>query len=161
MPAPALVMAKPLELRGSPGLVPSQRDALVKSVLQKVQQGALEEASLLVCKSSHLSTVGEVMESLVVCLMETDTKTRTAGGQLLDMLLIRGAFEPDLVKKCVLEKLVETAVDMIEVIPNFWESLAEIFCPSFNSASLPLSVVKDSANLLPSDKMVCDFIFET
>merc|ERR1719397_1629068 len=98
------------------------------------------------------------MESLVVCLMETDTKTRTAGGQLLDTLLIRGAFQPDLVKKCVLEKLVETAVDMIEVVPNFWESLAEIFCPSFNSAALPLDVIKDSANLLPSDKMVGDFL---
>ena len=142
-------------------MVPSQRDALVKSVLQKVQLGALEEASLLVCKSSHLSTAGEVMESLVVCLVETDTKTRTAGGQLLETLLIRGAFEPDLVKKCVLEKLVETAVDMIEVIPNFWDSLAEIFCPSFNSAALPLNVIKDSAKLLPSDKMVSDFIFDT
>ena len=97
-------------------MAPPQRDALVKSVLQKVQLGALEEASLLVCKSSHLSTVGEVMESLVVCLMETDTKTRTAGGQLLDMLLIREAIGPDLVKKWALEKLVETAVDMIEVI---------------------------------------------
>ena len=141
-------------------MVPLQRDALVKSVLQKVQLGALEEASLLVCKSSHLSTVGEVMESLVVCLMETDTKTRTAGGQLLDMLLIRGAFEPELMKKRVLEKLVEMAVDMIEVVPNFWDSLAEIFCPSFNSAALPLSVIKDSANLLPSDKMVGHFFFD-
>ena len=78
-----------------------------------------------------------------------------AGGQLLDTLLIRRAFGPDLVKKFVLEKLVETAVDMIEVIPNFWDSLAEIFCPSFNSAALPLSVIKDSANVLPSDKLVC------
>ena len=101
------------------------------------------------------------MESLVVCLMETDTKTRTAGGQLLDTLLIRGAFEPDLVKNCVLEKLVEMSVDMIEVVPNFWESLAEIFSPSFNSAALPLSAIKDSANLLPSDKMVSHFIFDT
>jgi len=58
--------------------LPSQRDALVKSVLQKVQLEAVEEASLLVCKSSHLSTVGEVVESLVVCLMETDSKTRHA-----------------------------------------------------------------------------------
>ena len=157
LPTPALAMVKPLELRGAPGMVPAQRDALVKSVLQKVQLGALEEASLLVCKSSHLSTVGEVMESLVVCLMETDTKTRTAGGQLLDTLLIRGAFEPDLVKNCVLEKLVEMSVDMIEVVPNFWESLAEIFSPSFNSATLPLSAIKDSANLLPSDKMVSHF----
>jgi len=74
------------------------------------------------------------------------------------MLLIRGAFEPDLVKKWVLEKLVETAVDMIEVIPNFWDSLAEIFCHSFSSAALPLNVIKDSANLLPSDKMVGDFL---
>ena len=156
-----LATVKPLELTGYPGLLPSQREALVKSVLQKVQLGAVEEASLLVCKSSHLSTVGEVMESLVVCLMETDTKTRTAGGQLLDTLLIREAFEPDLVKKCVLEKLVETAVDMIEVVPNFWDSLAEIFSPSFNSAAFPLSVIKDSADLLPSDKMVCGFIFYT
>ena len=161
LPPPALAMVKPLELRGSPDMAPPQRDALVKSVLQKVQLGALEEASLLVCKSSHLSTVGEVMESLVVCLMETDTKTRTAGGQLLDTLLIRGAFKPDLVKQCVLEKLVEAAVDMIEVVPNFWDSLAEIFCPSFNSAALPLSVVKDSTNLLPSDKMVSHFFFLT
>ena len=156
---PTLATAKPLELRGSPDLIPSQRDAVVKSVLQKVQSGALEEASLLVCKSSHLSNVGEVMESLVVCLMETDAKTRTAGGQLLDTLLIRRAFGPDLVKKFVLEKLVETAVDMIEVIPNFWDSLAEIFSPSFNSAALPLSVIKDSANLLPSDKLVCCSFF--
>ena len=159
LPMPTLATAKPLELRGSPDLIPSQRDAVVKSVLQKVQSGALEEASLLVCKSSHLSNVGEVMESLVVCLMETDAKTRTAGGQLLDTLLIRRAFGPDLVKKFVLEKLVETAVDMIEVIPNFWDSLAEIFCPSFNSAALPLSVIKDSANLLPSDKMVTPMFF--
>ena len=91
--------------------------------------------------------------------METDAKTRTAGGQLLDTLLIRRAFGPDLVKKFVLEKLVETAVDMIEVIPNFWDSLAEIFSPSFNSAALPLSVIKDSANLLPSDKLVCCSLF--
>jgi len=98
------------------------------------------------------------MESLVVSLMETDTKTRTSGGYLLDTLLIRRAVEPDLVKKCVLEKLVETAVDMVEVIPNFWDLVAEIFCPSFNSAALPLTAIKDSANLLPSDKMVGDFL---
>ena len=158
---PELATVKPLELTGYPGLLPSQREALVKSVLQKVQLGAVEEASLLVCKSTHLSTVGEVMESFVVCLMETDTKTRTTGGQLLDTLLIRGAIEPDLVKECVLEKLVETAVDMIEVVSNFWDSLAEIFSPSFNSAAFPLSAIKDSADLLPSDKMVCSFIFYT
>ena len=40
------------------------------------------------CKSAHPLTVGGVLESLVVCLMETEAKTRTAGGQLLDMLLI-------------------------------------------------------------------------
>ena len=41
-----------------------------------------------------------------------------------------------------------------KVIPNFWDSLAEIFCPGFISGALPLYVVKDSANLLPSDTMV-------
>ena len=107
---------KPLELRGSPELVPAQRDALAKSMLAKVEVAALQEAALLLCKSAHPLTVGGVLESLVVCLMETDTKTRTAGGQLLDMLLIREAIGPDLVKKWALEKLVETAVDMIEVI---------------------------------------------
>ena len=142
-------------------MAPSQRDALVKSVLQKVQLGAVDEASILVCKSCHLFTVGEVMESFVVSLMETDTKTRIAGGHLLHTLLIRGAVEPDLVKKCVLEKLVETAVDMVEVIPNFWELVAEIFCPSFNSAALPLAAIKDSAHLLPSDEMVNTLIFYT
>ena len=94
------------------------------------------------------------MESFVVCLMETDTKTRTAGGHLLHTLLIRGAVEPDLVRKCVLEKLVQTSVDMVEVIPNFWDLVAEIFSPSFNSAALPLTAMKDSAHLLPSDTMV-------
>ena len=85
-------------------------------MLAKVEVAALQEAALLLCKSAHPLTVGGVLESLVVCLMETDTKTRTAGGQLLDMLLIREAIGPDLVKKWALEKLVETAVDMIEVI---------------------------------------------
>ena len=46
----------------------------------------------------------------------SDTKTKTAGGQLLDMLLIREAIGPDLVKKWALEKLAETAVDLINVI---------------------------------------------
>ena len=114
-PAPTSTL-KPLELRGSPELVPAQRDALAKSMLGKVEVAALQEAALLFCKSAHPLTVGGVLESLVVCLMETDTKTRTAGGQLLDMLLIREAIGPDLVKKWALEKLVETAVDMIEVI---------------------------------------------
>ena len=127
LPMPVLAMLKPLELRGSSVMAPPQRDALVKSVLQKVQLGAVDEASILVCKSCHLSTVGEVMESFVVCLMETDTKTRTAGGHLLHTLLIRGAVEPDLVRKCLLEKLVQTSVDMVEVIPNFWDLVAEIF----------------------------------
>ena len=72
--------------------MPAQRDALAKSMLAKVE--VPQEAALLLCKSAHPLTVGGVLESLVVCLMETDTKTWTAGGQLLDMLLICEALGP-------------------------------------------------------------------
>ena len=67
---------KSLELRGSLELVPAQRGALAKSMLAKVEVAALQEAALLLCKSAHPLTVGGVLESLVVCLMDLTLRQR-------------------------------------------------------------------------------------
>ena len=56
--------------------MPAQRDALAKSMLAKVEVAALQEAALLLCKSAHPLTVGGVLESLVVCLMDLTLRQR-------------------------------------------------------------------------------------
>ena len=145
-------------LSGLPGLTPHQRDTAIESAITLLNSGSVDEACLGLCQIGNPTTMGVILENLVICVMETDSQTRVATGHLVDRLLSQTLISQDQLEREVLNKVVETGADMTLVIPNFWEALAEIFCPSFKNSNLPLGVLKDSSTLLPNKKMVGEFI---
>lgn len=145
-------------LSGQPGVTPQQRDSAVEEATTVLKSGSVDKACMVLCKVGHSTTMGDILENLVICVMETDSQTRVATGHLMDRLLSQTLISQDQLEREVLNKVMETAADMTSVIPNFWDSLAEIFCLSFKNCHLPLAVLKDSAKLLPNEKMVGEFV---
>ena len=145
-------------LSGQPGLTPQQRDTAIEAALTVLKSGNSVEACMGLCQIGHPTTMGDILENLVICVMETDSQTRVATGHLMDRLLSQTLISQDQHGKEVFNKVVETAADMTSVIPDFWDSLAEIFGLSFKNCHLPLAVLKDSAQLLPNEKMVGKFV---
>ena len=167
---------KALVFRGKPNLTPKERDTAVEAILSHLKTNPstivtaangnpdgryqiIRTACLEVANLAHATTLGVLLEHLVVALVETSDQSRALGGQLLETLASEGLLREEVLLEDGLLKLLETATDMdLSIVANFWGCVAEIFCPCFRSGLLPLSTLREATRVLRSEKMVGELL---
>ena len=142
-----------LELHGTPSIGNEEICKITKSLVTTLrdQKTSLEYACNLIVDKFHKTTIEEFVENFFIEILETDASTRSSGGNLLVLLLNKGLLDQSCVVKCGFNNLLMNASDMISVLPDIWDFIADIISPLLCTGALPLETLKECKSLLQED----------